>query len=127
MLDWDTLGTLLGMILAVVAVLCLAYFATRLLAGRGMGGALGRFAAGQSQNLRVLERVALGQDQCLMVVQAGRHWLLLGVTASSVTLLRELDAAEAASLWPEPPEGGQRAPQMGFQDALRAALRRKKD
>lgn len=129
-MPWEALGTLLGMLLAVVAVLCLAYFATRFLAGRGAGGALGRFA-GRSQNLQVLERIALGREQYLTAVRAGERYFLLGVTPSSVTLLRELDAEEADALWPKtPPEdggGGSAIPGMKFQDALRAAVKRKKE
>lgn len=116
------------MLLAVAAVLCLAYFATRFLAGKGMGGALGRFT-GRSRNLQVLERVPIGREEFLTVVRAGQRYFLLGVTPSSVTLLRELDAEEADALWPEtPPENGaSTVPESKFQDALKAAIRRKKE
>ena len=116
------------MLLAVAAVLCLAYFATRFLAGKGMGGALGRFT-GRSRNLQVLERVPIGREEFLTVVRAGQRYFLLGVTPSSVTLLRELDAEEADALWPEiPPENGaSTVPETKFQDALKAAIRRKKE
>ena len=129
-MTWEALGTLLGMLLAVVAVLCLAYFATRFLAGKGAGGALGRFT-GRSRNLQVLERIPLGREQFLTAARAGERYFLLGVTPSSVTLLRELDAEEADALWPEtlPEDGGSApaAPEMKFQDALKAAIRRKKE
>ena len=122
-MSWEEIGTLLGMLLAVAVVLVLAYGCTRLLAGRG--GLLSR-GVSLSGNLRVLERLALGREQSVAVVQVGDRRLLLGVTPAQITLLRELDEEEAAK-WDEPrPPEGISGTAMRFQDALREVLKQKK-
>lgn len=122
-MTWEEIGTLLGMLLAVALVLVLAYVCTRLLAGRG---ALLSRSGGRSGNLRVMERLALGREQSVILVQMGARRVLLGVTPSQITLLRELSEEEAA-LWDEP-QGPQNPPgaAIRFQDALREVLKQKK-
>lgn len=121
------IGTLLGMLTAVVAILFLAWLVTRYLAGWTSGAA--RFSRNRGGRLRLLERMSLGREQYLAVVQAGEKYLLLGVTGSQITLLREL-SAEEASAWIEEetgisPDGGPGAP-MPFRDALREVWKQRK-
>lgn len=124
-MTWEEIGTLLGMLLAVGLVLVLAYVCTRLLAGRG--SLLSR-SGSRSGNLRVLERLALGREQSAILVQVGTRCVLLGVTPSHITLLRELSEEEAA-LWDGPQlssEEGTPGTGIRFQDALREVLKQKK-
>ncbi len=122
-MTWEEIGTLLGMLLAVALVLVLAYVCTRLLAGRGTLFSRG---GSRSGNLRVVDRLPLGREQYIVLVQLGQQNMLLGVTPSQITLLRELNEEEAA-LWDEPhlPEGAPGAA-VRFQDALREVLKQKK-
>lgn len=86
--------TLIGMLLAVVGILFLAWFTTRWISRRG-----GPFFPSGSHNggMRVLLQLSLGQNERLVLIQAGQRCLLLGVTAGGITLLLELDEAETAS------------------------------
>ena len=126
-MPWEEIGALLGMLAAVVAVLLLAWLFTRRLAGRVPG--MARFLPGRDGKLRVLERLPLGREQYLAVVQAGEALLLLGVTPSQISLVRELSAEEAAA-WMreaenEPPSGGPEA-NPPFREALREVLKQRK-
>lgn len=126
-MHWTEIGTLLGMLTAVVVILLLAWLFTRYLAGRAPGAM--RFSRNRSEKLRLLERMPLGREQYLAVVRAGETYLLLGVTGSQITLLRELSAQEA-SKWTEeetdaPSEGAPGA-SMPFRDALREVWKQRK-
>lgn len=112
---------LVGMLAVIVAILVLAYFFTRYVAGRG----LGKFFPQGAGQLRLLDQLSLGKDQRLAVVQAGARHLLLGVTPSGVTLLAEL-TAEEAQLWRRE-TGGDVPKPPSFQEALLAQLKKKKD
>lgn len=124
-MPWAEIGTLLGMLAAVVAILLLAWLFTRYLAGRAPG--IARFSRSSDGQLQLLERLVLGREQYLALVRTGECILLLGVTGSQITLLREL-SAEEASTWmahTTPPCGETGAP-MPFQDALREVWKQRK-
>ncbi|MPM55811.1 hypothetical protein SDC9_102608 [bioreactor metagenome] len=126
-MPWEEIGALLGMLAAVLGVLVLAWLFTRYLARRAPG--LGGLLPGRSGKLRLLERMPLGREQFLAVVQAGEIYFLLGVTGSGVSLLRELSAEEAAAWDSEAqaasPPAGPEAP-IPFRDALRDVLKQRK-
>ncbi|BAL01152.1 flagellar biosynthetic protein FliO [Oscillibacter valericigenes Sjm18-20] len=126
-MPWTEIGTLLGMLAAVVVILLLAWLFTRYLAGRTPGAM--RFSRNRNGKLQLLERMPLGREQYLAVVRAGETYLLLGVTGSQITLLRELSAQEA-SKWTEdetdtPPESTP-GEAMPFRDALREVWKQRK-
>lgn len=127
-MHWEQIGALMGMVAAVALVLCLAYFFTRYFAVKGLGGIGGVRSWGRESKLRLLDRMPLGREQYLAVVQAGKTCFLLGVTGTQVTLLRELNAEEAA-LWlaeaEETPNGELSSP-IHFQDALKEVLKQRK-
>ena len=116
----DSILSLMWVLLCVVVIIVLAYFFTRRVAGRG-GGLLG--GGGGTDSFKVLTRLPLGREQALVLVQAGERHLLLGVTASEVSLVAELTQEEARTLYSPPPEQGA-AP--SFSEALRTVLKQKK-
>lgn len=127
-MHWEEIGALIGMIAAVAAVLCLAYFFTKYFAGKNLAGMGIPRSRGKGGQLRLLDRMPLGRDQYLAVVEVGNACLLLGVTGSQVTLLRELSAEEAA-LWKanlESLSDGQPGAPVSFQDALKEVLKQRK-
>ncbi len=83
--------SLLGMLAVVVAILFAAHFVTKWIAG-----APHMTAARGDERLRVLGRISLGRDGQAVVLQMGKRCLLLGVTPTSITLIRELDEEETA-------------------------------
>lgn len=126
-MPWTEIGTLLGMLAAVVVILLLAWLFTRYLAGRTPGAM--RFSRNRDGRLQLLERMPLGREQYLAVVRAGETYLLLGVTGSQITLLREL-SAEEASKWTEEETGvspgGGPGETIPFRDALREVWKQRK-
>ena len=50
------------------------------------------FSMRSSGNLRVVESLAVGQRERLLVVHTGEQYLLIGSTAQQMSLLRELPA-----------------------------------
>ena len=96
-------------ICAILGVLVLAYLFTRYVAGRGQGGGPSRLG---KRMLTILDQVAVGKDQRLLLVRAGETYYFLGVTQGSITCLEKLTAEEA--------------PKMGFQEALHSALEQRK-
>ena len=115
----DSLLSLIWMLVCVLAVIVLAYLFTRYVAGRG--GMIG--ASGGSERFRVLSRLSLGREQSAVLVKAGEKYLLLGVTASEIAVLKELTREEAEAVYVLPPD--QPVP-PSFGEALRAVLKQKK-
>lgn len=111
------------MFAAVILVIGLAYWFTRLVGQGAMGTARGTDRTGR---LKVAARLALGREQQLLVVQAGERYFLLGVTASEISTLAEFTAQEAEQ-WRFEAEQRQTAPPT-FKEALRnvAAQKRKR-
>lgn len=74
-------------IIAVFAVIYLSYVFSKYLAvGAGkMSGA---------KYMRVVDRLVLGQDKMMAIVQIGPAYYLAGVTEQSVQILKELDAED---------------------------------
>ena len=114
-----SLFSLIWMLVCVLAVIALAWLFTKYVAGRG--GAIG--TPGGTERFRVLARLPLGRDQSAVLVKAGEKYLLLGVTPSEVTVLKELTAEEAEAVYALPPD--QPAP-PSFGEALRTVLKQKK-
>ena len=116
--------SLLGILLVLLLVLAGSYLFTRW-AGTGLSGKL--LMPGAPRRMRVLERMAVGKDQTLLVVQLADRYFLLGSSPSGFSLLAELTEEEGA-LWAEPepssePDTGRKPPD--FQEFLRK-LREKK-
>ncbi len=112
--------SLLWLLVCVLVIIVLAYWFTRYVAGRG-GGMLG--VSGGTDRFKVLCRLSLGREQSAALVRAGERYFLLGVAASSVSLIAELSQEEAQALYAPPP--GQTAP-PSFGEALRTVLKQKK-
>lgn len=110
---------LVGMLVAMAAVLGLAYLFTRYVAARGLVGGM---PSAPGRRMKVLDQLPLGKDQKLALVQAGERYFLLGVTPAGMTNLAELTAEEAA-LWSQTAEGGDQPHPPSFRDALLGQLK----
>ena len=91
--------SLLGILLVLLLVLGACYMVTRW-AGTGLSVRFGAAPAGRQ--MRVLERLPVGRDQALLVVQAAGRYLVIGSSPSGLSLLAELTEEEGA-LWASPP------------------------
>ena len=112
----------LGMLVLAVAILFLAYWATRALGVWQMKHAAGTFLGAGAERFRVLAQLSLGRAERLMLVQVQESCLLLGVTQYGVALLKELRAEEAAALL----EQQAAASPARFAEVLRDGLRKRK-
>ena len=112
--------SLLGILLMLLLVLGGCYLFTRW-AGMGLAGRLG---VSGGAHVRVLERVALGREQSLLVVQAAKRYFLVGSSPSGFSLLAEL-TEEEGQLWSAPPPSSGAAKPLDFR-ALLKGLREKK-
>ena len=68
----------------------------------GQGGRFSIGAPAACGRLRVLERLAVGRDQSLLVVQSAKRYFLIGSSPSGFSLVAEL-TAEEGELWSSPP------------------------
>ncbi len=75
---------------AVVLIIYLSYVCSKYV-GRGMN------RNGNSHYMRMIDRLAVGQDRSLAVVQVGEKYLLVGVTPEQVNLLKELSEEDLIS------------------------------
>ena len=118
----NTWLTLLWVIVCAVLIIGLAYLFTKYVAGRGKIG-MGAFGMARgTDQFKVLGRLALGKEQMLVLVQVGKRYFLLGVTASEISTLSELTEEEAGP-WLAAQE--QSAP-PSFGEALRTVLQQKR-
>ena len=117
-----------GMLAVAIAILFLAYLATRWLGLRqSPGGGSGRLRVNGNGPLRVLWQMNLGRSERIVLVQLGGEekrgkYLLLGVTAYSITTLKELTGEEAAGWFSEE----DRVSVPGFAEILKENLWKRK-
>lgn len=76
--------TAIGTLIVVVLILYLAYVATKYI-GRGVG------VRARSSCMRIRDQIAIGRDRSAVIMQIGTRFFLVGITASQVSILSELD------------------------------------
>lgn len=81
--------TAAGTLIVIAAILALCYFTTRRLGSVRTGG--GRY-------IRLLDRVAIGQDKAVALIQAGEKYLLLGIANAQITVLAQMDESQIAQM-----------------------------
>lgn len=117
----EAIGQVLWVLILTCGVLVLAYWSTRRVAGhlsvkRGSGG-----------RMEVLDQIALGRDQRLVLARVGKTVYLLGVSSGSVSCLHVLTDEEARD-WLTP--GSQQDPGgsggLHFREALRSVLEQRR-
>ena len=106
MMQDAVLRTTLGLVLVVAVILVMAWMARRSGFAARQGGGTG---------LKLVSRLSLGPRQNVLVVQTQDTWLVLGQTATSITLLHTMPAQAA-------PEAPGPAPRSDFSQALAAKL-----
>ncbi len=115
----DTLLSLLWTLLVTCVMLALAYWFTRHIVGRMSPSGMSR-----GRNLEVMEQVAMGKEQRLMLVRVGKRVYILASTPNGITNLGELSEEEAAQLAQS--EGENQSLPDGFTQTLRRVLEQRK-
>lgn len=103
----DGIFSALGTLLAVGAILYLAYISSKYIGKSSM-------ALSQSKYLKTLDRTPLSQDKSLAVVQAGDKYFLIGITPNSINKIAELDSEDLVEI----PENKEKPMQPNFKDTL---------
>ena len=116
----NTWLSLLWMVVCVVVILVLAYWFTRYVAARGFPGVQG---FQESEQFKVLARLALGREQSLVLIRAGERYFLLGVTPTNVSNLAELTREDAEG-WLRAQE--QRPSPPSFREAARKVIEQRR-
>lgn len=103
----------------VVVILALAYWCSRYLGKRYGGGVSGKY-------LKVIDRIQVGADRYLLLIELQEHTYLIGVSPAGTQLLSEPADFIRDPEEEEAQENGSAAP--GFQELLKAygSLREKK-
>ena len=116
----NTWLSLLWVAVCVAVILVLAYWFTRHVAARGFPVGPGQK---RSEQFQILDRLALGREEALLLVRAGERYFLLGVTPSGISNLAEFSGEEAEG-WrkaqadqPTPPS---------FREAVRLVMEQRK-
>lgn len=118
----NVLLSLIGTLAVLAVVLVLAYLTTRLVGTRLSGRVTG---GGRGRHLTVVEQISLGKEAKLLLVRLEDHCLLLGVTQSGVTCLKELSQEEVAA-WQEGEDGETLLPGPSFRQQLEKLLAQRK-
>jgi len=92
--DFAAYGSLIGAFLFMLLIFAGAYYVTRLMGRRYSS------TASLSSDMRVIDRLAIGRDQYLLIVEAGDKTLLMGVSPQRMDMLAELESGLYAGLPP---------------------------
>jgi len=95
--DWSSsVGRSFIYLLILVGIMILAYYVTRVLGVRVRGISGG--------NLKVIEGVGVGQGSSVLLLKAGKKYVLIGVTKDRISHLTELEESDI-ELKETPPPG----------------------
>ncbi len=76
--------SLTGAVLTVICVLILAYWCSRMLGKSWLKSSSGR-------NIKILERLQVGNDKQLLLIKVQEHVYLIGVSSAGISLLTEIE------------------------------------
>ena len=102
-------------IVVMIAVIAAAYFATKYLSGKGR-----RL---KSRHIRIIDRMILGRDKHIMLIEVGDKNLLIGITNQTINVLERIDGQTLKSETNETAGSAQK----GFASQLRDFINNIKD
>lgn len=102
---------LLVPLIIIIVVLVLCYFLSRYLSQK-------MSSVTNTSNIKIIERVLLGQDKYIAIALICNTYYLIGVTNQNIQILKELDGAEIT----KPPKPAD----YNFLNMLKAAMKGKK-
>lgn len=99
-MEWlKSIFTVLFVFLVCILVFVLTFLATKMV---GKGYSTARLNSG---NIKILDRVALGQDKNLLIIQVANKTMLLGVTQQRVEKLCDIDENQLVQIEPSAGNG----------------------
>lgn len=87
--DFSSYFSFISAFVVLIVILFLAYVSTRWLAEKSMTG-----HSSISKNMVILDRLPIGQDKILFIVQAGERKILLGSGSQGIQMLLEFSNEE---------------------------------
>ena len=82
--DWSyPIGRSFIYLLILVILMFAAYYVTRMLTAKLRGTSFG--------NLKIIEGLNVGQNGSVLLIKAGKRFMLIGVTKEKITCLAEFD------------------------------------
>lgn len=85
----------IGILISFIVVLVLAYLVTRLMGAKFAGYTTGKY-------IRVIDRIFLGRDKWVCIIQVGSQYYIVGITGQNMKLLGQISQE---GLIPVQPEG----------------------
>ncbi len=82
-MQWNDILSLIGSILAVGLILYLTYYFSKMIAKKA-----NKFT--NNGSIKIVERVALGQDKGLAVAEISEKYYLIGIANNGISMLMEL-------------------------------------
>lgn len=83
----DSVGSTAILVVVFLLIIAGAYFSTKFLSVKSAGFMKGKY-------MQVKERLPLGRDKHVLLVQAGNRYFVVGVTAQSMQLLGTVEEGE---------------------------------
>lgn len=80
-------------LVAVVVVIYLSYLFSKYVA-------VGAAKINAAKYMKVIDRIALGQDKLIVILQIGEQYFMTSVTSQSVQILKELTSEDLVDLRP---------------------------
>lgn len=109
----DSVGSTIVLVAVFLLIIAGAYFSTKFLSVKSAGFMKGKY-------MQVKERLPLGRDKNLLLVQAGSRYFVVGVTAQTMQVLGTLEEGELTPI-PQAEQDKQAFP--SFRDWLTKAKR----
>ncbi len=111
---FDGITTALGYLVIIGVILYLAYVSSKHI---GRTGKIG----GRTQYMKMVSQLPVGQYGTIAIVQAGKKYLLLGMTSSQITILDQFDELEELEN-----DGGDVTDTLNFRQQFERLAKRKK-
>ena len=106
-------------LIAVGVVLYLSYLFSRYLA-------VGAAKINKSKNIKIIDRVVLGQERMLLITKIGAKYYLIGSSSQSIQILTELDSKDITDISYPENISGNISGNIPFKDTLKGMLAKNK-
>jgi len=80
------IGSVIGLVAFMILIFAAAYYAAKLM------GKHYSMQSSSSRNMRVIDKLQVGRDRFLLIVEAGEKVLLLGISPQHIGTLAELES-----------------------------------
>lgn len=101
----DYILTFLGLIIAIGVILLLSYIFSKYIGHKVMGYS-------NSANIKIIDRIAIGQDKSLAIVEVGKKYYLIGISSSNINMLNELSLDDLDNIQGSNKKGEEDLPQF---------------